>query len=182
MNIPAHELGISDVEPYFDWNLFYAIWGLKAGKGMMERRKLRADAARELDLLKAEGGVKITIAARFDQACSKDDTIVTGSYSLPMMRQKGGRSLCDFVPPGEYGFTAQMGMFAVSVHQTAAGNGAEGLDPDEMLSRSVRLTLAKAGGRLFELPRPYPQARHPFPPSICVQTRYHPSRKLRDDP
>ena len=144
MNIPARELGISDVEPYFDWNLFYAIWGLKAGKGMMERRKLRADAARELDLLKAEGGVKITIAARFDQACSKDDTIVTGSYSLPMMRQKGGRSLCDFVPPGEYGFTAQMGMFAVSVHQTAAGNGAEGLDPDEMLSRSVRLTLAEA--------------------------------------
>ena len=43
-NISGKRLGIEEVEPFFDWNMFAAIWGIKSGTGHDELRKLHADA------------------------------------------------------------------------------------------------------------------------------------------
>lgn len=37
-NISGKRLGIEEVEPFFDWNMFAAIWGIKSGTGHDELR------------------------------------------------------------------------------------------------------------------------------------------------
>jgi len=149
-DIPAKELSIDDVLPFFDWNLFAAIWGIKAGTGHQELRKLRGDAVKEIDNLKTTDGCKITIAARFDLCHSEGDDIVSKVYRLPMIRQTSdeGRCLSDFFPSKESGCESQMGMFAISVHAAehpkACDCPACTSDYGSMLARSVRLTLAEA--------------------------------------
>ena len=198
-DIPCRELSISEVLPYFDWKLFYAIWGIRHprpdrgsdemadqvghdrdlvghdrdsvgqdGKDDRQIAQLSEDAIRRLDALKRESGCHIRIAVRFDACHAEGDTIVSspqaglpdpdayhtnpdarhldpvschpersegstqrsegstqrseGScWSLPMLRQNGaeGRSLADFVAPGDYGFDSPAGMFAISVHRAA---------------------------------------------------------------
>lgn len=147
-NISGKRLGIEEVEPFFDWNMFAAIWGIKSGTGHDELRKLRADALKEIDRLKNENACRITISARFDGCHSEGDDIVSKDFRLPMFRQEGGRSLADFVPPKEYGFESPMGMFAISVHTESHPSGCDcpscGTEYGPMLARAVRLTLAEA--------------------------------------
>lgn len=147
-NISGKRLGIEEVEPFFDWNMFAAIWGIKSGTGHEELRKLRADALKEIDRLKNENACRITISARFDGCHSEGDDIVSKDFRLPMFRQEGGRSLADFVPPKEYGFESPMGMFAISVHTESHPSGCDcpacGTEYGPMLARAVRLTLAEA--------------------------------------
>lgn len=147
-NIVARVLGIDEALPFFDWNLFAAIWGIKAGTGHEELRKLRGDALEEIDRLKRENACTITISARFDACHSEGDDIVSQDYRLPMFRQEGGRSLADFVPPKEYGFDSPMGMFALSVHTESHPESCDcpacSTDYGPMLARAVRLTLAEA--------------------------------------
>ena len=147
-NISGKRLGIEEVEPFFDWNMFAAIWGIKSGTGHDELRKLRADAHKEIDRLKGENACRITISARFDGCHSEGDDIVSKDFRLPMFRQEGGRSLADFVPPKEYGFESPMGMFAISVHTESHPSGCDcpscGTEYGPMLARAVRLTLAEA--------------------------------------
>lgn len=147
-NISGKRLGIEEVEPFFDWNMFAAIWGIKSGTGHDELRKLRADALKEIDRLKNENACRITISARFDGCHSEGDDIVSKDFRLPMFRQEGGRSLADFVPPKEYGFESPMGMFAISVHTESHPSGCDcpacGTEYGTMLTRAVRLTLAEA--------------------------------------
>ena len=147
-NIVARVLGINEVLPFFDWNLFAAIWGIKAGTGHEELRKLRGDALKEIDRLKRENACTITISARFDACHSEGDDIVSQDYRLPMFRQEGGQSLADFVPPKEYGFDSPMGMFALSVHSESHPESCDcpacSTDYGPMLARAVRLTLAEA--------------------------------------
>lgn len=148
LNIAGRRLGIEEVEPFFDWNMFAAIWGIKSGTGHEELRKLRADALKEIDRLKNENACRITISARFDGCHSEGDDIVSKDFRLPMFRQEGGRSLADFVPPKEYGFESPMGMFAISVHTESHPSGCDcpacGTEYGPMLARAVRLTLAEA--------------------------------------
>ncbi|MCR4824551.1 MAG: methionine synthase [Bacteroidales bacterium] len=123
-NIPTRELSIAEVLPYFDWKLFYAIWGIKDAGTSPESRtvQLSADAVERLDILKREKGCRIRISARFDACHSSGDDIVSpAGWRLPMLRQEGGegRSLADFVAPEDYGFDSPAGMFAVSVTETA---------------------------------------------------------------
>lgn len=148
LNIAGRRLGIEEVEPFFDWNMFAAIWGIKSGTGHEELRKLRADALKEIDRLKNENACRITISARFDGCHSEGDDIVSKDFRLPMLRQEGERSLADFVPPKEYGFESPMGMFAISVHTESHPSGCDcpacGTEYGPMLTRAVRLTLAEA--------------------------------------
>ena len=147
-NISGKRLDIEEVEPFFDWNMFAAIWGIKSGTGHDELRKLRADALKEIDRLKAENSCTITISVRFDKCHSEGDDIVSKDFRLPMFRQEGGRSLADFVPPKEYGFESPMGMFAISVRTESHPSGCDcpacGTEYGPMLTRAVRLTLAEA--------------------------------------
>lgn len=147
-NISGKRLGIEEVEPFFDWNMFAAIWGIKSGTGHDELRKLRADAHKEIDRLKDGNACQITISARFDGCHSEGDDIVSKDFRLPMFRQEGGRSLADFVPPKEYGFESPMGMFAISVRTESHPSGCDcpacGTEYGPMLTRAVRLTLAEA--------------------------------------
>lgn len=147
-DIAGRRLGIEEVMPYFDWNMFAAIWGIKNGTGHEELRKLRADALKEIDRLKNGNACRITISARFDGCHSEGDDIVSKDFRLPMLRQEGGRSLADFVPPKEYGFESPMGMFAISVHTESHPSGCDcpscGTEYGPMLARAVRLTLAEA--------------------------------------
>lgn len=147
-NISGKRLGIEEVEPFFDWNMFAAIWGIKSGTGHDELRKLHADAHKEIDRLKDGNACQITISARFDGCHSEGDDIVSKDFRLPMLRQEGERSLADFVPPKEYGFESPMGMFAISVltesHPSGCDCPACGTEYGPMLTRAVRLTLAEA--------------------------------------
>lgn len=147
-NISGKRLGIEEVEPFFDWNMFAAIWGIKSGTGHDELRKLRADAHKEIDRLKNGNDCRITISARFDGCHSEGDDIVSKDFRLPMLRQEGERSLADFVPPKEYGFESPMGMFAISVRTESHTSGCDcpacGTEYGPMLTRAVRLTLAEA--------------------------------------
>lgn len=147
-NISGKRLGIEEVEPFFDWNMFAAIWGIKSGTGHDELRKLRADAHKEIDRLKNENACRIIISARFDGCHSEEDDIVSKDFRLPMLRQEGERSLADFVPPKEYGFESPMGMFAISVRTESHPSGCDcpacGTEYGPMLTRAVRLTLAEA--------------------------------------
>lgn len=148
LNIAGRRLDIEEVEPFFDWNMFAAIWGIKSGTGHDELRKLRADALKEIDRLKNENACRITISARFDGCHSEGDDIVSKDFRLPMLRQEGERSLADFVPPKEYGFESPMGMFAISVRTESHPSGCDcpacGTEYGPMLTRAVRLTLAEA--------------------------------------
>ena len=147
-NISGKRLGIEEVEPFFDWNMFAAIWGIKSGTGHDELRKLHADAHKEIDRLKNGNACRITISARFDGCHSEGDDIVSNDFRLPMLRQEGERSLADFVPPKEYGFESPMGMFAISVRTESHPSGCDcpacGTEYGPMLARAVRLTLAEA--------------------------------------
>lgn len=148
LNIAGRRLGIEEVEPFFDWNMFAAIWGIKSGTGHDELRKLHADAHKEIDRLKDGNACRITISARFDGCHSEGDDIVSKDFRLPMLRQEGERSLADFVPPKEYGFESPMGMFAISVRTESHPSGCDcpacGTEYGPMLTRAVRLTLAEA--------------------------------------
>lgn len=148
LNIAGRRLGIEEVEPFFDWNMFAAIWGIKSGTGHDELRKLRADAHKEIDRLKNGNACRITISARFDGCHSEGYDIVSKDFRLPMLRQEGERSLADFVPPKEYGFESPMGMFAISVRTESHPSGCDcpacGTEYGPMLTRAVRLTLAEA--------------------------------------
>ena len=168
-NISGKRLGIEEVEPFFDWNMFAAIWGIKSGTGHDELRKLRADAHKEIDRLKDGNDCRITISARYDGCHSEGDDIVSKDFRLPMLRQEGERSLADFVPPKEYGFESPMGMFAISVRTESHPSGCDcpacGTEYGPMLTRAVRLTLAEAASEWLsrhihkELPDGFKEAK-----------------------
>jgi 5-methyltetrahydrofolate--homocysteine methyltransferase len=147
-DIPARELSIAEVLPYFDWKLFYAIWGIKdSGHDDDQVVQLSADAIERLDALKREGGCIIRIAARFDACHAAGDTIVAAprqdgtpesaeGWRLPMLRQEGAEghaSLADFVAPEAYGFNSPIGLFAISVHRslTAPADGRSAMTGEE---------------------------------------------------
>ena len=149
-DIPAQQIASEEILPYFDWKMFYAIWGVKYGSSSMEAMELmqlRRDAEEEIGL----GNFRVMLSARFFQAYTEDDDIVlvegagvpgedvpgegvqaTGTegkselHRIPMMRQETGerRSLSDFVISKESGRTSPFGCFAISVH--AADSHEEG--------------------------------------------------------
>ena len=170
-DIPAQQIPSEEVLQYFDWKMFYAIWGVKYGSSSMEAMELvqlRRDAEEEIAL----GNFRIMLSARFFQAYTENDDIVlvngrnsaeagldshggnrTGSEwkRIPMMRQEKGdrRSLCDYIIAKESGRTSPLGCFAISVH--AADAHEEGCccpacsnKYEDLIGKAVRMTLAEA--------------------------------------
>ena len=154
-DIPVTELPAEEVLQYFDWKMFYAIWGVKYGSAVpeaMELMQLRRDAEEELFM----EDFRIMITARFFQASSKNDDICFEAEStpvcLPMMRQENGKglSLADFVIPYESGRKSPFGMFAISVHKKSRAHVHGCSCPacsnayEDMIGRTVRMTIAEA--------------------------------------
>ena len=154
-DIPVTELPAKEVLQYFDWKMFYAIWGVKYGSAVpeaMELMQLRRDAEEELFM----EDFRIMITARFFQASSKNDDICFEADNtqtcLPMMRQENGKglSLSDFVIPYESGCKSPFGMFAISVHKKSKAHVQGCSCPacsnayEDMIGRTVRMTIAEA--------------------------------------
>ena len=161
-DIPAKELRLEDVLPYFDWRMFYAIWGVKYGSASpeaMELMQLRQDAEEELAL----GNFLIRISARFLDACTDgNDIICTSSNAstvrLPMLRQEKGEcmSLCDFIADEDSGSKSPLGFFTISVkarkaaHEEGCCCPACGNKYEDLVAKTVRMTLAEAASKWLD--------------------------------
>lgn len=156
-DIPARELESEEVMPYFDWKMFYAIWGVKYGSASpeaMELMQLRQDAEEELAL----GNYVIRLSARFLDACSDGKTIITKEFRLPMMRQETGemKSLCDFIAPEGSGKSSPFGVFTISVkarkdaHEEGCCCPACSNKYEDLVAKAVRMTLAEAASKWLD--------------------------------
>ena len=162
-DIPVGEISSDLVMEYFDWKMFYAIWGIKYGKAVPEATELiqlRRDAEEEL----AFRNFRIRLGLKFFMAASEDDDILlydsdgnTVLKRLPMMRQENDKmlSLSDFVIPAESGKKSVFGAFAISVHPAASHQ--EGCccpacsdRYEELVGRTVRMTLAEAASEWLD--------------------------------
>ena len=149
-DIPLRQLSAEDVMPYFDWKLFYAIWGVKYGNAVpevAELMQLRRDAEDEI----AGGRFRIMLECRFIDGCSDGVSIITDEGKIPMMRQEGGKglSLCDFVIDEGSGRKSPFGIFAICVQPTdvhVAGCSCPACTNryEDLVARTVRQTLAEA--------------------------------------
>ncbi len=149
-DIPLRQLKTDEVMPYFDWKMFYAIWGVKYGSAVpevAELMQLKADAEDEL----LAGRFRIMVTCRFMDGCSDGQSIITENGRIPMMRQEGGQglSLCDFVVSQDSGHRSPFGVFAVSVqaadvHVAGCSCPACNNRYEDMVGRTVRQTLAEA--------------------------------------
>ena len=155
-DIPVQEIPLDEVLQYFDWKMFYAIWGVKYGSAVpeaMELMQLRRDAEDEL----AIADFKIMLGVRFFPAySSKDDEICFTAdgknHKWPMMRQEGEKnlSLCDYVIPGSTGKKSAFGMFAISVNKKSKAHVHGCSCPacsnayEDMIGKAVRMTLAES--------------------------------------
>ena len=155
-DIPVQEILLEEVLPYFDWRMFYAIWGVKYGSASpeaMELMQLRRDAEDEL----AVADFKIMLSARFfsANATRADEICFTAdgkTHKWPMMRQEGDKnlSLCDFIVPESSGKKSAFGMFAICVHKRSKAHEHGCCCPacsnayEDMIGKAVRMTLAEA--------------------------------------
>ena len=151
-DIPLMEIPVSEVIPYFDWKMFYAIWGVKYGSAVpeaMELMQLRRDAEVELEF----GDARIMLSARFFMGCSHNDNIsLEDGTEIPFMRQEnnGRSSLSDYVIGRSSGRRSPFGAFAVSV-KSASHSHEEGCccpacsnRYEDLIGKTVRMTLAEA--------------------------------------
>ncbi|MGM9736293.1 MAG: methionine synthase [Candidatus Cryptobacteroides sp.] len=151
-SMEVREITYDMISEYFDWKMFYAVWGIRYGKQVPEATELiqlRKDAEEEL----AFRNFRIRVGVRFTEAYGEGDDIVLPELGkrLPMMRQESGKglSLSDLVIPKESGKVSAFGAFAISVHK--ADEHVEGCccpacsnRYEDMVGRSVRMTLAEA--------------------------------------
>ncbi len=157
-DIAGLELPASEVLPYFDWRMFYAIWGVKYGSTSpeaMELMQLRQDAEDELSL----GNFRIMVSAKFMMGCSDGVNIIWEHGRLPFMRQNdsaGGLSLCDFVAPLSSGKRSPFGVFTITVKPKNAAHEEGCCCPacsnkyEDMVSKAVRMTLAEAASKWLD--------------------------------
>ncbi len=156
-DIAARELSAEDVMPYFDWKMFYAIWGVKYGSvsaEAMELMQLRQDAEEELAL----GNYIIKVSARFMEACTDGKDIITSGMRMPMLRQEGGdqRSLCDFIALEQSDKKSPLGMFTVCVKPKNASHEEGCCCPacsnkyEDLIAKTVRMTLAEAASKWLD--------------------------------
>ena len=157
-DIAGLELPASEVLPYFDWRMFYAIWGVKYGSASpeaMELMQLRQDAEDELAL----GNYSIRVSAKFMMGCTDGVNIIFENGRLPFMRQNdsaGGLSLCDFVAPQSSGKRSPFGVFTISVkpknsaHEEGCCCPACSNKYEDMVAKAVRMTLAEAASKWLD--------------------------------
>ena len=157
-DIPTQEIPAEEVLPYFDWKMFYAIWGVKYGSAVPEAAELmqlRRDAEEELKF----GDYKIMLAARFMLGHAENDDIITyvdgEEVRLPMMRQETFKqqSLSDFVIDKKSEKTSPFGAFAICVrkrstaHEEGCSCPACNSRYEDMIGKTVRQTIAEAASK-----------------------------------
>ena len=157
-DIPTQEIPAEEVMPYFDWKMFYAIWGVKYGSAVPEAAELmqlRRDAEEEIKF----GDFKIMLSARFLNGYSENDDIVATAddveIRLPMLRQETFKkqSLSDFVIAKESGKTSPFGAFAICVskrstaHEEGCSCPACNSRYEDMIGKTVRQTIAEAASK-----------------------------------
>ena len=162
-DIPAQQIPSEEILPYFDWKMFYAIWGVKYGSSSMEAMELvqlKRDAEEEIAL----ANFKIMLTAKFFNAYTENNNIVLVkdsdsemNVSLPMLRQEKGemRSLCDFVIDRESGKTSAFGCFAICVkaadaHEEGCCCPACSNKYEDLIGKAVRMTLAEAASKWLD--------------------------------
>ncbi|MBO5471272.1 MAG: methionine synthase [Bacteroidales bacterium] len=152
-DIPVMEIPATEIIPFFDWKMFYAIWGVRYGSAVpeaMELMQLRRDAEDELET----GNFRIMISARFFMGQAVNDSICFDdagkTVSIPFMRQDKGLSLSDFVAPESSGSKSPFGAFAISVHTLSETHEEGCCCPacsnryEDLIGKTVRMTLAEA--------------------------------------
>ena len=161
-DIICRELPLEEVLPYFDWKMFYAIWGVRYGSAVPEAAELmqlRRDAEVELEC----GDFKILLTAEFKDGFSRNDSIVYedaegGEKEIPMLRQESGKmlSLCDFVIPERSGRKSPFGVFAISINADEKQHVEGCCCPacssryEDLIGRTVRMTLAEAASKWLD--------------------------------
>ena len=152
-DIPVMEIPATEIIPFFDWKMFYAIWGVRYGSAVpeaMELMQLRRDAEDELET----GNFRIMVSARFFMGQAVNDSICFDdagkTVSIPFMRQNKGLSLSDFVAPENSGSKSPFGAFAISVHTLSETHEEGCCCPacsnryEDLIGKTVRMTLAEA--------------------------------------
>ena len=157
-DLKAIEVPADEVLPYFDWKMFYAIWGVKYGSvspEAMELMQLRQDAEEELALR----NFRIMVSARFFQGSSDGKNIIfDGGRNIPMLRQEIGemRSMADFVAPASSGKTSPFGVFNICVksknkaHEEGCCCPACSNKYEDLIAKTVRMTLAEAASKWLD--------------------------------
>lgn len=161
-DIPTQEIPAEEVMPYFDWKMFYAIWGVKYGSAVPEAAELmqlRRDAEEEIKF----GDFKIMLSARFMNGYTENDDIIAevnnSEIRLPMMRQETFKmqSLSDFVIAKESGRTSPFGAFAIcvskrsSTHEEGCSCPACNSRYEDMIGKTVRQTIAEAASKWLSI-------------------------------
>ena len=157
-DMAAVEVPHEEVMQFFDWKMFYAIWGVKYGSvspEAMELMQLRRDAEEELLL----GNFTISLSARYFHAYSdgKDMIILHPEKRIPMLRQedRDGMSLCDFVMPESSGMASTCGVFTIcvrskDVHEEGCCCPACSNKYEDLVGKTVRMTLAEAASKWLD--------------------------------
>ena len=158
-DMAAVEVPHEEVMQFFDWKMFYAIWGVKYGSvspEAMELMQLRRDAEDELAL----GNFKISLSARYFHAYSDGKYLIMmypESRRIPMLRQedRDGMSLCDFVMPESLGMASSCGVFTIcvrrkDVHEEGCCCPACSNKYEDLVGKAVRMTLAEAASKWLD--------------------------------
>lgn len=157
-DMAAIEVPHDEVMQFFDWKMFYAIWGVKYGSvspEAMELMQLRRDAEAELSL----ANFNIRLSARYFHAYSddKDLIILHPEKRIPMLRQedRDGMSLCDFVMPESSGIASTCGVFTIcvrskDVHEEGCCCPACSNKYEDLVGKAVRMTLAEAASKWLD--------------------------------
>ena len=157
-DIKGEEIPAEKVLPFFDWKMFYAIWGVKYGSvspEAMELMQLRQDAEEELALR----NFRIMVSARYYQGCSDGKNIIfDNGKKFPMLRQEIGemRSMADFVAQASTGRTSPFGVFTICVksknkaHEEGCCCPACSNKYEDLIAKTVRMTLAEAASKWLD--------------------------------
>ena len=158
-DMAAVEVPHEEVMQFFDWKMFYAIWGVKYGSvspEAMELMQLRRDAEDELAL----GNFRISLSARYFHAYSDGKDLIMmypESRRIPMLRQedRDGMSLCDFVMPESLGMASSCGVFTIcvrrkDVHEEGCCCPACSNKYEDLVGKAVRMTLAEAASKWLD--------------------------------
>ena len=102
-DIPAMELSIDEILPYFDWRMFLAVWGIKYGGELPDDpivEKTLAEGKSVIERFRIRHEVKVQIAAKFLDAMREGDDIVADSVRFRPGRRNSRPAGAQSVPRG----------------------------------------------------------------------------------
>ena len=131
-DIPLAELRWDELEPCFDWRMYFGLCGIKGGCDCADCMKATDGFRYKALTYIGRTSPSATVCARFFDCSRENDVIISadGSMKLPMLRD--GHSLADFIPASG---TAQTGVFAVKVDCP---------QDNDFIGHAVRVTMAEA--------------------------------------